>query len=579
MAKLVLWKQYRPGWPGLFECAFFVEQLQKTSMKNIPKTGFITFALFLFSLVGTAQSACLRGDCENGFGLCEFPGGARYEGEFRRGQLHGRGILTYPDGSKYIGSWTNQRRSGRGRMILADGSEYLGDFDDNNYQGQGAMRYANGNHYEGEWAAGQPSGQGVFVFANGDRYQGGFQEGRFFGQGVMHYADGARYEGEWAANKRQGMGAMYYLDGQVVSGRWEDDQLKADWSGLAAVGDTSLLRDCTLSSCPDGKGKFIYADGSRYLGDFINGQPQGAGIVYYATGDRYEGGWQRHGPAGRGIMHYADGRIVGGIWDEAKLAHTLFQSHRQGEQPIQVDKSPEIKIWAVIVGAARYTHMPSLRYTDDDAYHIFAFLKSPEGGALPDAQVRLLIDEDATRENVLDAMRSVFLRADENDVVLFYFSGHGLPGAFLPVDYDGYENRLEHDEIRELLRACRAKHKLVLADACHSGSLLAARSAATIEIERYYRAFEESRGGTALLLSSKSEEYSLEDRGLRSGIFSHYLIRGLKGEADSNADQIVTVRELFVFVHQQVRTYTGNIQTPTITGDYDENMPVAFVRR
>ncbi|MCB0635249.1 MAG: caspase family protein, partial [Lewinella sp.] len=223
-------------------------------------------------------------------------------------------------------------------------------------------------------------------------------------------------------------------------------------------------------------------------------------------------------------------------------------------------------------------HMPALRYTDDDAYQLYAFLKSPEGGALPDEQVELLIDEDATHRNILNAMRSTFLRADQNDMVLFYFSGHGLPGAFLPIDYDGYANRLEHTEVSEILQASRAKHKLVLADACHSGGLLAARTTAHLALQRYYEALSNSSGGTALLLSSKGEEYSLEDGGLRSGIFSHFLILGLKGEADNNNDQLVTIRELFNYVHQQVRVYTGNVQTPTLTGYFDDNMPVGVVR-
>jgi hypothetical protein len=81
-----------------------------------------------------------------------------------------------------------------------------------------------------------------------------------------------------------------------------------------------------------------------------------------------------------------------------------------------------------------------------------------------------------------------------------------------------------------------------------------------------------------LLLSSKSEEISLEDGGLRSGIFSHYLIRGMQGEADSNGDKLVSIQELFNFVHREVRRYTGNIQTPTLTGTYDELMPVSVIR-
>ena len=80
--------------------------------------------------------------------------------------------------------------------------------------------------------------------------------------------------------------------------------------------------------------------------------------------------------------------------------------------------------------------MPVLRYTDDDAYRFYAFLKSPEGGALPDEQIRILIDEEATREGVLEAMADVFGQAGPKDLVLFYFSGHGLNGSFLPIDFD-----------------------------------------------------------------------------------------------------------------------------------------------
>ena len=69
-------------------------------------------------------------------------------------------------------------------------------------------------------------------------------------------------------------------------------------------------------------------------------------------------------------------------------------------------------------------------------------------------------------------------------------------------------------------------------------------------------AFDNSTGGTALLMSSKGEEYSLEDQGLRQGIFSHYLIRGLKGEADKNKNKIVTIQELYDFVFKKVRNYT-----------------------
>jgi hypothetical protein len=536
--------------------------------------GLVLLALAPFS----ASAQCLKNDCIDGYGEYRFPDRTIFYGEFKGGRIaDGVGTLIFPDGGKYLGNFKQQVRQGTGRLITAQGDEYLGNFHQNRKHGQGTMRYANGNIYEGNWNADEPEGVGEMRFANGDRYVGEFRAGEFFGNGRYFYVDGSRYEGGWKNNAQHGKGVLILPNDQQLAGQWLDGQFQMDWRSLA-VEDTGDLPDCTTQDCRNGQGRFVYSDGTKYVGAFVEGQPLGQGSAFYPNGDRYDGNWSAHRPNGLGVRYYADGRIVGAVWRNGKPERILFENTGKPATDIQVDRDPRIKIWAVIVGAARYRAMPSLRYTDDDAYQVYAFLKSPEGGALPDEQVRLLIDEDATHRNIIQAMRQTFLRADENDVVLFYFSGHGLQGAFLPVDYDGIDNRLEHYQIRDALIATRAKHKLVLADACHSGSLLEARVPVHETLKRYYEAFDQSAGGTALLLSSKSEEYSLEDGGLRSGIFSHYLIRGLKGEADMDGDKLVTIVELFGFVHEQVRRYTGNIQTPTLTGDFDPRMPVGVIR-
>jgi uncharacterized caspase-like protein len=224
--------------------------------------------------------------------------------------------------------------------------------------------------------------------------------------------------------------------------------------------------------------------------------------------------------------------------------------------------------------------MPTLKYTDDDAYRYYAFLKSLEGGAIPDNQVRILIDEDATRENVLENLTDIFAQAGPNDLVIFYFSGHGLNGYFLPIDFDGYNNKLSHEEIAAVFQQCKAKYKLCLADACHSGSLLAMRSTEVEStLNQFYSVLSTTVSGTALIMSSKSEETSLESSGLRQGVFSHFLIRGLKGEADNNLDNIVSVGEIFEFVYAKVRDYTAKRQSPVIKGNYDPSMPVAVIRQ
>jgi uncharacterized caspase-like protein len=194
----------------------------------------------------------------------------------------------------------------------------------------------------------------------------------------------------------------------------------------------------------------------------------------------------------------------------------------------------------------------------------------------------VLIDEDATKENIMKKMQETFAKADSNDMVMLYFSGHGMPGSFLPIDFDGFNNKLFHEEVNAIFNSSQAKFKLCIADACHSGGLnaFAAKSVTgnNSVIANYYKAFEQIQSGTALLLSSKAEETSLESRGLRQGIFSHFLMRGLEGDADADNNGIVTIKELFSYIQYNVRAYTGNTQTPILNGDYDDKMPISVVR-
>ncbi|MEM6299501.1 MAG: caspase family protein [Bacteroidota bacterium] len=238
------------------------------------------------------------------------------------------------------------------------------------------------------------------------------------------------------------------------------------------------------------------------------------------------------------------------------------------------------KVWAMIVGVASYTHARSLRYSDDDAYQMYAFLKSPEGGALPDEQIALLIDENATRTNILRQLENLFAKAGTNDLVLMYFSGHGLPGSFVPFDYNGEKaTLLAHQDVQRIFRQTQARNRLCIADACHSGSLEGTRGLGIEAVtDRYYEALLESDGGMALLMSSKAEESSIEYRGLRQGVFSHYLIRGLRGEADSDQDGVVRIGELSEFVRKKTQSYTLHRQNPELHGMYDKRMPVGVVR-
>ena len=206
---------------------------------------------------------------------------------------------------------------------------------------------------------------------------------------------------------------------------------------------------------------------------------------------------------------------------------------------------------------------------------------------MDDEHSEVLVDDAATKAVVLHSLRAVFSKAKENDLAIFFFSGHGLRGSFLPTDYDGDDIRIYHSEINKILAECPAKNKLVIADACHSGSYMAAKGVkdnhpTKENTAHYFNELSKAQPGIAYLLSSQADEESLEVSTLHNSVFTYFVLRGLKGEANANGDNIVTIKELFDYVHLNVTDYAdklGKVQTPVIKGTYDPNMPVSVVKR
>lgn len=575
------------------------------------------FAALIFSLQLAAQ--CTTGDCKNGKGTYVFPSGAKYSGDFRNGECHGVGVCFYTDGSKYSGEWRDRYPEGKGTKTYKDGTKRTGNWkkgqpvDENGNLLEDFIakkkeeRQDDGTNIQSGCLSGDcKNGSGVFAYPDGSKYDGQFLAGKFDGWGTFFSANGEKFVGTFREGFSNGPGTLYHTDSTKTAGLWKAGEFIG-----ANVIETGRV-GCVEGNCADGKGTYIYKEGAaKFVGDFASGKPHGFGVCTYANGDRYRGDWADGSFTGKGTLYLKDGSQVDGFWENGnylgttKPASKIAETEATGDETpegadsgeveiinIKPSEKPEIaaekiklaekgKVFAVVVGVSAYNHMPVLRYTDDDAYRFYAFLKSVEGGALPDEQVRVLIDEEATREQILTSLEEVFQQAGPNDLAMLYFSGHGLKGSFLPIDFDGYNNKVSHEEITEIFNKSRAKYKLCIADACHSGSIFAMRGVDENDetINSYYQTLARSVSGTALIMSSKGDETSLESSGLRQGVFSHFLIRGLKGEADKNTDKIISIQELYDYIYMNVRAYTGNRQSPVIKGTYDPEMTVGVARK
>ena len=171
----------------------------------------------------------------------------------------------------------------------------------------------------------------------------------------------------------------------------------------------------------------------------------------------------------------------------------------------------------------------------------------------------LFTDASAKKQRILSETKKLFSKAGKNDIVILFFSGHGYPGGF--VAYDGF---LTYDEIRQLFSGCKAKNKMIFADACFSGDIR----------DKSGGGFKDPKNDIMLFLSSRDNEFSIESPKLRNGFFTTCLLRSLKGGADLNLDRTITAKELFQAVSSGVAKLSQNKQHPVMWGNFDNDMPV-----
>ncbi len=177
----------------------------------------------------------------------------------------------------------------------------------------------------------------------------------------------------------------------------------------------------------------------------------------------------------------------------------------------------------------------------------------------------MLLDRQATRSRIIAAMNKVFAMAGADDIVVFFYSGHGYAGGFCA--YDGY---LAYEDIRKAMARSRCKNKMIFADACYAGKMRSDVSA----IDSGAAQSAARKANVMLFLSSRSDEYSIENPGMANGFFTTYLQKGLRGGADRNKDRIITARELFDYVHRNVVELSNGRQHPVMWGKFADNMPV-----
>ena len=261
--------------------------------------------------------------------------------------------------------------------------------------------------------------------------------------------------------------------------------------------------------------------------------------------------------------------------------------------------SQKVELWALLIGVSRFQNgdqtvrgnqISNLKYAGDDAQAIYEFLKSEEGGGFPEDHVFLLKDEKATKAEVEKALAAL-RKTKPDDFFVTFIATHGvLAGQFdsklgktVEVPYFAlYDSDLSNmantalpmAAFQDAVKQIPAKQGLVLSDTCHSAAIVmagrggeASKRANSDLIEKLKEA---DVSGIGYIWAADQTEVSLEidnlsqGQGQGQGVFSYCLLEGLRGNADTDADGIVTFKELKNYVQKKVPELTG--ETPQHPG-------------
>ena len=245
-----------------------------------------------------------------------------------------------------------------------------------------------------------------------------------------------------------------------------------------------------------------------------------------------------------------------------------------GQMPENVQSS---SVYAVIIGIAQYEdNRLNLNYTKNDAQGLYDLLTDPQYGGVPQENIQLLLNEDATDRKIKRAIgKWLAQHTGEDDTVLIYYSGHGAPEGddTYWVTYnadinDLYSTALSNNEIAEMLSRIRSQRMVTFLDACYSEATVhrqdKTRSIATeIPLDNF------AGTGRVVISASDGRQLSLELDEFQHGVFTYYLLEGLRGKADTNDDYVIEVEEIWGYVKRRVSETArkaGNEQTPVLQG-------------
>jgi formylglycine-generating enzyme required for sulfatase activity len=227
--------------------------------------------------------------------------------------------------------------------------------------------------------------------------------------------------------------------------------------------------------------------------------------------------------------------------------------------------------YALIIANTEYTDpgLAQLSAPGKDAKEFGRVLDSTEICAFDD--VIVLVNENASK--IGEAIDYFLSNRKPDDLLVLYFSGHGVRdeygSLYLAVTNTNRarlrSTAIKSDFIRDAMDQSRSKRQVLILDCCNSGAFAQGAKAETGGSIGTASAFEGKGYGRVVLTASDSTQFAWEgDRVIgetENSLFTHFIVKGLEGAADTDGDGRITIDELYDYTYEQIVNITPK-QTP-----------------
>ncbi|HEY3330694.1 MAG TPA: caspase family protein [Capsulimonadaceae bacterium] len=259
-----------------------------------------------------------------------------------------------------------------------------------------------------------------------------------------------------------------------------------------------------------------------------------------------------------------------------------------GIEPSRPALRPHGKLYVLAIGVGNYkdTNL-TLTYPAKDARDFCDIAMRQKGLRYTDVQIKTVTDEQATADNVEDALDWVKDNATAEDMAMVLISGHGFndpDGDYRYAPWDFTATNYKHtsvkfSEIRDSLSKVKGQTVLFL-DTCHAGNLMeSGKARGRLDLTRLINEFTAGECGIAVFAAAQGNQTAEENDTVRNGVFTKAIVEGIDGKADPYRLGQIQVLALGNYISYAVNNLTHGRQNPTVTlPSTITNFDVAYVK-